>query len=406
MERNSDMKRFYNLADEIKKAREKSNSSSSSEEKVVNYVDEPTKKVYENYGGETKLVLDVEQDKCPNCGASVIFNPKTQKLYCQYCNSEYEIAPQKSVERVLDFSLDKAVKWNDETRVSHCDSCGAEFVFDKDEFAKECPFCKSPSITRIEDIEGIRPNAVLPFRLTKSEAKECYQKWIKGKIFAPTAFRKSHIDDNFKGIYSPSWTYDTKTSSFYRGVVGDYYYVTVGSGKNRHTERRVRYRKVSGHHEAIFDDININSSRHIDDRTFNKLKPFNTKDSVEYKRQYLAGYTAEHYKKSLNAGWAEALNVINNSIRSGIIASLHCDVVSSLDITTQYNDKTFKYVLLPIYVTLHVFKQKPYYTYINGSSGKTVGKAPVSVPKVVGFILGLLSGLALVTFLLDFLQII
>ena len=399
------MKRFFNLVEEIKNARNKKNTASS-DEKVVNYVDKPQKKVYDSYGGETKLIQDVEQDKCPNCGASVTFNPKTQKLFCQYCNSDFDIISQKSSERVLDFSLDKLVKWNDETRVSRCDSCGAEFVFDKDEFAKICPFCDSPSVTKIEDLEGIRPNAVVPFRLTNSEAKECYQKWIKRRIFAPNAFRKSHEDNKFKGMYSPSWTYDSKTSSYYRGTVGDYYYVTVGSGKNRHTVRRTRYRNVSGNHDAIFDDININSSRQINDKYFNKLKPFNTKDSVEYKRQFLAGYKAEHYKKSLNSGWAEALNVINSTIRSSIIASLHCDVVSHLNITTQYNDKTFKYVMLPIYITNHLFREKHYFTYINGTSGKTVGTAPVSAPKVVGFILGLLGGLGLITFLLNFLEII
>lgn len=399
------MKRFFNLAEEIKKSN-KNPTHQPSQERVVQYKDQPQKKVYDTYGGEVKLIQDVEQDKCPNCGASLVFLPQSQKLYCDYCNNEFEIISQKSAEIVLDFSLDKHKKWNEETRVSHCDSCGAEFVFDKDEFAKLCPFCDSPSVTRVEDLEGIRPNAVVPFKLTKAQAKECYQKWIKRRIFAPSAFRKNHLIDQFRGVYSPSWTYDAKTFSTYNGVVGDYYYVTVGTGKNRHTVRRTRYRNVSGRHEAIFDDININSSRQISDRDFAKLKPFNTQDSVEYKRQYLAGYTAEHYKKSLNEGWAEALNVINNSIRSSIIASLHCDVVSYINITTQYNDKTFKYVLLPIYVANHLYKQKQYYTYINGSTGKAVGKAPVSAPKIVGFLIGLLGGIALIAFLLDFLQII
>ncbi|HEY8443896.1 MAG TPA: hypothetical protein VIL24_03775 [Clostridia bacterium] len=399
------MKKFSNLIDEILKAREQQGNHSQSQ-RVVEYQDQPTQKVYDTYGGEVKLVLDVEQDKCPNCGASLVFDPKIQKLRCDYCNNSFEIAARKSSEIVLDFSLDKQKKWNDETKVSHCDSCGAEFVFDKDEFAKICPFCGSPSVTRIEDLEGIRPNAVLPFRITQAQAKECYQKWIKRKFFAPSAFRKQHTAEYFKGVYSPSWTFDAKTFSKYKGVVGDYYYVTVGTGKNRRVERRVRYRNVSGTYEAFFDDININSSRQISDRDFNKLKPFNTNDSVEYKRHFLSGYTAEHYHKPLTQGWAEALNVINNKIRSGIIATLHCDVVSHLDIATQYLNKTFKYVLLPIYVAHHLYKQKQYYTYINGSTGKTVGKAPVSAPKIVSFILGLLGGLALIAFLLQFLQII
>lgn len=398
------MDKFSNLVDEILRARQ--SQQKNSQERVVQYQDQPQNKTYDTYGGEVKLVLDVEQDKCPNCGASLVFDPKLQRLRCDYCNNAFEIKSQKSSEIILDFSLDKYVKWHEETKVSHCDSCGAEFVFDKNEFAKTCPFCDSPSVTRIEDLEGIRPNAVVPFKLTQADAKECYQKWIKRRIFAPSSFRKNHSIQEFKGVYSPSWTYDTKTVSTYKGVVGDYYYITVGTGKNSYTVRKVRYRNVSGRHEAVFDDIKINSSRQISDKDFNKLKPFNTNDSVEYKRQYLAGYTAEHYYKSLNQGWAEALNVINNKIRASIIASLKCDVVRHLDITTKYLNKTFKYVLLPIYIAHHLYKKKQYYTYINGSTGKTVGKAPISVPKITGFILGLLGGFALIAFLLSFLQII
>lgn len=398
------MNRFFNLLESIK------NKSSSQPpkkgQKAVVYSQEENKKVYDEYGGEKKLMQDVEQDKCPKCGATVSFDPVSQKLKCGYCQGEFDIPSVHSDEIVLDFTLDKAKKWNDETRVSRCDSCGAEFVFDKDEFAKVCPFCESSSVTRLEDLEGIRPNAVVTFKLTNNQANENYAKWVKRRIFAPNAFRKKHDIGKFKGIYSPSWTYDSNTFSSYHGVVGDYYYVTVGSGKNRHTIRKVRYRSVSGSHDAYFDDVNINSSRQISDRDFGKLKPFGTTDSVSYNRKFLAGYTAEHYKKPLNNGWADALDIINSQIKSEIIASLHCDVVSRLDINTQYKDKTFKYVLLPIYIINHLFREKQYYTYINGHSGKTIGKAPVSAPKVIGFVLGLLAGISLITILLEFMGMI
>lgn len=366
--------------------------------KVVKYdeaVTTETKEIYDTYGGEVKRVLDADQEKCSACGAPLIFDPATQKLKCEHCNSFYDINKDESAEIELDFLLDNHKKWKDETRVFSCDSCGAEIVFDKDEFSTICPFCSSPSVTLLEYIDGIRPNAVVPFEIAPAQARERYAAWVKKHIFAPNQFRRTHQVESFHGFYSPSWTYDTHTFSTYTGVVGDYYYVTVGSGKNRRTERRIRYRNVSGSHSSFFDDININSGKKLDDYYFKKLQPFPTGKSAKYSRKFLSGYSAEHYSKPLSAGWTEALRIINEKIRTQIRNSLHCDVVQSLNIYTQYNDKTFKYVLLPIYVVSHMFKKKNFLTFINGATGKVAGKAPVSAIKLIAFIFGLLAGVAL-----------
>lgn len=393
-------KKFANLVDEIlgnRKSAPTSVSKPPASEVFGSAADgenpnaEPVK-VYDNYGGEEKLIQNTEQYKCPSCGASLKYSPKRKSLHCDYCDTDVPIGELSIArERVLDFTLDKHIKWNDETRVFRCESCGAENVFDKDVFAAKCTFCDSPSITEIKDLEGIRPNAVVPFILDSEQAREAYLKWAKHKFFAPKQFRTARDIEKFGNVYSPSWTFDSQTFSNYSGIVGDYYYVTVGSGKNRRTERRVRYRPVRGTHSDSFDDININSARELDDSTFRKLKPFMTTESVEYNRKFLAGYTAEHYRKPLNEGWGEAKKVIDTTVYNSIRHSLRCDVVQSLNVRTDYNGKMFKYVLLPIFIVKHLYKKKRYITYINGRTGKTVGKYPVAVRKVLGLIGGILA---------------
>lgn len=350
-------------------------------------------KVVDDYGGEAKTVQSVEQVSCPACGAAMTYDPDTGTLHCDYCGHNSEIVAGGATERVLKLGLDTAKKWREETRVFRCGNCGAETVFDRHEFATVCPFCGSSSVTQVEDLEGVRPNAVLPFSFGEEQARKHYAKWIKRRIFAPRAFKKkSRLA--LKGVYVPCWTFDSRTFSNYQGVVGDYYYVTVGSGKNRHTERRIRYRRVSGSWQRSFDDVAVPSGTQVETEFFDRLGTFGTDAASEYTDAYLAGFTAEHYNLPLDRGWDHAQNRMKDTVRAEIISSLRCDVVQSLDVRTGFADNTFKYVLLPVYVFRRDYKQKNYKLYVNGRTGCVTGRYPKSGVKISSAVFGVLALIA------------
>ncbi|MCL2676200.1 MAG: hypothetical protein FWE84_06465 [Firmicutes bacterium] len=352
-----------------------------------------------DYGGERKAEQNVLNAKCVSCGAPTMFDPATQTMTCGHCGSRSIIRPEgigaPVQKQALDFTLDKQPTWAKETRVYRCTNCGGESVFDKGAFANVCIFCGSPSVTVKEDLAGIRPMAVIPFGFDREKAEELFSKWVKKRPFAPSAFRRQHNIEEFKGYYSPSWTFDADTYSRYSGVVGDYYYVTVGSGKNRHTERRVRYRNVAGNYNNMFLDVIINSSGQTDDKRFNKLMPFMAGRAVPYSSEYLAGFLAEHYQLGLNDGWGKARGQIDSGIRRQIISSLRCDVVQTLNVKTAYENKKFKYLLLPLYIITHKYKEKVYKTHINAQNAKIVGDYPKSGLKILALIAGVLGGIVL-----------
>ncbi|MDR0855874.1 MAG: hypothetical protein LBM78_00520, partial [Clostridiales bacterium] len=197
------------------------------------------------------------------------------------------------------------------------------------------------------------------------------------------------------GLFAPAWTFDADTYSVYRGVVGDYYYVTVGSGKNQRRERRIRYRPVHGTYAQFFDDVVVHASGTLDKKRLQKIGPYPTKDATTYKPEYIAGYSAEKYQLGLAPGWAQAKNGIDATIRSRIIASLHCDVVQSLSITTDYRDKKFKYILLPLFLFKHKFKEKLYQVYLNACTRKIAGEYPKSAGKILALVFSIVGAVAL-----------
>lgn len=94
---------------------------------------------------------------------------------------------------------------------------------------------------------------------------------------------------------------------------------------------------------------------------------------------------------------------MRETIRQQIIASYNADVVSYLNMNMNHVGKSFKYMLMPVYLTATKYKDKLYNQYINGSTGKVSGKAPVS-PWRVTLVSVLIAAVAVgIAFLLKYL---
>ena len=74
---------------------------------------------------------------------------------------------------------------------------------------------------------------------------------------------------------------------------------------------------------------------------------------------------------------------MDSAIRRMIVNRHHADEVGYLNVSTRHENVTYKYVLLPVYVINYDYKSKNYVIYANGTTGKIVGKSPVSVWKAI-----------------------
>ncbi len=325
--------------------------------------------------------------KCPSCGGGMEFDAEKGKLVCPYCGCEQEIEAAQAEELGFEKLLRADNGWAEESHVFRCERCGAREVLDRREIAKTCSFCGASNIVETEELPGLRPNAVLPFRLTDKEAGKSVKKWIRKRIFAPQKFRKSAKPEDLRGVYSPAFTFDAATSSDYSAVLGEYYYVTRRVNGRTVSERKIRYFNVSGHYNGRFDDVLVRASDAVGQASLDKLQPFGTNDSKEYTREYLSGYTASQYSRDGAVCWAEAKQIMADRLRSQILSRYTYDVVSSFNINTSYSNITYKYVLLPLYVGHCTWRQKLYNFFVNGVNGKVTGKAPVSPLKVGALVL-------------------
>lgn len=355
----------------------------------------------DNVENSVSKQVDSEDFSCPQCGAPVHYNPETSTLVCEYCAFQQVL---NGIDSDEEYNFETAesnenTSWQKETRLVKCENCGAENIVSSTEISSTCPFCGSNQVIETHELVGIKPHRVIPFSVPKDQAESTYIGWLKKKFFTPTKIKKQKVKLNINGVYLPMWTFDANSFSKYVGKLGKYYTVTVGSGKNRHTETRIRWFNISGTTQVKFDDILVNAGKQISQSEINQLSPFQTNDSYLYEQKFLVGFSAEHYQVKLQLGWNNAKNLAKPAIERSILKKYHYDVVGNLDIKTNYTNVKYKYVLIPVWIGTYDYEKKKYRFIVNGETGKLVGKAPLSPLKITFTVLGIVI-FAILLFLL------
>lgn len=352
---------------------------------------------------ETKEETD---KKCPRCGGVMDFNPETGNLHCPYCDYEEEIKNEEELpEKAQEMDFYKAEHtankdWGVETKTVLCKACGAESIYDALQTSAVCPFCGSNQVMDQNDTDTIAPGGVVPFSISDKEASELFKKWIKRKFFCPKLAKESAKPDRFNGIYLPYWTFDTKTYSTYTGEYGIDH---KRKDKDGNTHIETDWHRTSGRYEEFIDDELVLATKNQDMSMLRGIEPFDTEKNKSYKPEYIAGFVAERYSIGLETAWSTAVKSINNKLKNHvsdkIVKEHRADRSRNVTLKTQYNDITYKYLLLPVWISNFKYNDKVYQFMVNGQTGRISGKTPVSIPKVVLTILAIVIIIAILYYL-------
>ena len=341
--------------------------------------------------------------KCPQCGGVMDFDPKTGGLHCPYCDYTEAIPVDNSAPTTaqeLDFNSVELVEncqWGAEKKTIICKACGAESVYDALEISAVCPFCGSNQVTEANDKKTLAPGGVVPFKLSEMDAGARFKSWIGGKFFCPKAAKETAKGKNFKGVYLPYWTFDADTHSNYTGQYGIDRKVKNSEGQEKTV---TDWYNTKGTYDKFYDDELICATTNQNMGMLAGIEPFNTAENVAYKPEYIAGYAAERYAVGIKDAWERAKQSIVNKVRSNIRSKIRSDhhadqsKIDTLDIS--YNNITYKYLLLPVWIANFKYNGKVYNFMVNGQTGKVSGNTPVSVPKVIITIVAVIVIIALI----------
>ena len=344
------------------------------------------------------------QYKCPNCGSSeIIPNPKTGKLRCNYCASEFDGKALVGVEKNLTNLKGKVVgkgtgnikaDANDVVTLK-CGGCGAEIVIDTANAPHaRCHWCRSVLSVNSKLDNGAIPDMILPFQTKKEDAQEKIKEFVgKRKFFANPTFKREFTTDNIMGVYFPYLIVDANAHAKFEGegehLVRRY---TVGSGDNQETRYDADLYKVEREFDITIDDLSIESNSSRLDKSsneqtnniINSIMPFDTENCIQYQSNYLVGYTSE--RRDLNISDME--EKVNSQLKD--IARFSAKETSDFyDRGIKWTNENFNVVgtqwlaaYLPVwlysYLEVKGKKKVLHYVAVNARTNETMGSIPIN----------------------------
>ena len=329
---------------------------------------------------------------CPSCGGGFVFAGSAQALVCPNCGRQEPVVDDgaRPGERDLEATLadpDAAVAAPGEAGPEQeltCPNCAGNIGFTGTLTATRCPYCASP--VQRSDIHTaparLPVDGVVPFGIDQPDAKAQVEAWIKGRWFAPNAFKKYSSTGSFSPVYLPFFTFDAATSTEYTGQRGDTHTRTVGSGQNQRIETYTVWRPASGTVDLGFDDVAVGADNSLDADRLRDLEPWPTGDARGFRREYLAGTVSRTYERTLAECHTSAQQRMTEEITSAVKQDIGGDQQRIQSMSTAWLDQTYRHLLLPLFLLVVTFQQKPFQVFVNGVTGEVHGQRPYSWVKI------------------------
>ena len=345
-------------------------------------------------------VAALQKYPCAACGAQAEWNPGKQALVCGFCGTvtPFSIDPSGEVHE-LDLAAalrdipDEDRGWMAEKRTVQCQSCQAVSVFDPERVGQNCDFCGSPALVPYEEIKApIRPESLLPFKVSDSQIREQIRRWYSSKWLAPNAFRRRALVDRLHGVYIPYWTFDAHVVCPWRAEAGHYYYTTESYRDNQGRQqtrqvRHVRWEPAAGEIRHFFDDEPVPGTQGVSESLLKEIEPFPTAELVPYSTAYVSGFVVEHYRVVLLEAAEASQTQMKGKLYDMCAQQVPGDTHRNLEIHPTFSGRTFKHVLGPVWLLTYNYGNKPWQVVVNGYTGRMAGQYPKSPWKIAGLVL-------------------
>ena len=356
------------------------------------------------------MPTQVTNYQCPACTGPLHYSAKSGKLACDYCGSSFDVAEIEALyarkeaeaaaaKQAADAKAEAAQAakaeaaeaaaasggWDtsdlsrdwgaeaDGLRVYSCPSCGAELICDQSTAATACPYCGNPAIVPGQFSGALRPDYILPFRLSKDDAVQALRAHYKGKPFLPRSFTSANHIEQIQGVYVPFWLFDggAEGAASYRASNTNVY----ETGDYEVTETRHYHVVRAG--SLAFEKIPVDASSKMPDDHMDSIEPFDYAQLRPFSTAYLPGYLADKYDVTIDGSRDRA----DTRCRETLAQALRDTVTGYGACVTEREDIALRrgkvhYALLPVWMLSTKWNGQDFLFAMNGQTGKLVGDLP------------------------------
>ena len=272
-----------------------------------------------------------------------------------------------------------------------CRTCGAELVFEEHLRSKNCPYCASPNIVeRPASPDRPTPALAVGFGVDRERAGEIARRWLKSRgPFAHSGLGEGKVEE-MRGIYLPAYLYSASASAAYRAEIGEEYTVTeTYTDANGKTQTRIKtkteWRTLHGTHDSWESEILVSASKGLPNSELEAVEPFDLRTLRRYAPGVIAGWLSEDPSIDPETCLVGARQETLERLEDEVYHFLPGDSQRSVDVRVSLEEEEIELALLPIWVLAVRFAEdrEPLRLIINGQTGRTTGKVPLSAIKIM-----------------------
>ena len=312
---------------------------------------------------------------CQYCGGKQHFDPDLSGLVCEFCNRVEQLTLKDASEEEIHLEVtlgEGSGNWSVlESQVS-CGACGAKLSIPPERSTHPCPFCGSEQITIQPATPNlVAPTAIAPFQYnTEDVLKILGEHWDISHSKLDRLLQDGAI--TLSPIYLPFWTFDGRVQIY---CAVDY---RVPEREYSNTERVIlkgEWPMEKSWFECDIDDLLVYAGGSLSEWSVMRIAPFDLKSLFEYKPEILVGWQAELYRIALDDAAIEAhKRMRDEAFRRAARRLLFMDPAHMLKDDVLIIERTYKLVLLPVWVIRHTDHEKVHLTFLNGQTGKISAK--------------------------------
>ncbi|MBR0160621.1 MAG: hypothetical protein IJQ02_04980 [Oscillospiraceae bacterium] len=353
--------------------------------------------------------------QCPSCTGPLRYDGESGKLQCDYCGSSFTTA---EIEKLYQAKLEEAeqaavaavateaaeadqTEWEspdelwdgekDGMKLYNCPSCGADLICEATMAATSCPFCGNPTVVPGQFHGVLKPDYILPFKITREQALSSLKQYYQGKRLLPKRFSEQNHLEEIKGVYVPFWLFDSR-------AVADVSYRGTRVSVMMHGNEEItttEYYDIRRAGTVAFARIPADGSKKMPDDLMDSIEPFDYTELKAFSTAYMPGFLADIYdvddKESFSRVERRGVNTTEDIIDSSV--SGYSTLTPTRKEIHLQKERT-AYALLPVWMLSTQWDGKNFIFAMNGQTGKLIGDLPVSMGRYFAWFAGIAAPIA------------
>ena len=332
--------------------------------------------------------MSTKSYNCPACGAPLAFNTQSGKMECASCGNAFDT---DALEAMLATASREEISFESTAQTFDagesgmqayvCKNCGAELMTEDTTTAVCCPYCGSPTVLPDRLAGGVKPELIVPFKITREQAQQAFTDYFKGKRLLPNLFLEGHNRiAEMRKLYVPYWLFSCVS-------MADITYDAQRVRKERRGDweiTRTEHYVVGRRGEVRFENIPVDGSVKLDDKITESIEPFDMRDAIPFQPAVLAGAMADHADASQDECEKRAVERVENSTSDAMRKTVKgYDTVTERGKIICTTKGTAVAALMPVWLMTTVKANKTYTFAVNGQTGSLTCDVPTDKKKAI-----------------------